>query len=201
MTVNEEQVKNTIAANIARLRRQLNLTQAELAEKLNYSDKAVSKWERAEGIPDVYILVQMSEIFGVTVDGLLSETPEQKPAPRKPSAKVRALVPVMSALALFFIATTVFSLLTMLSVHVRDLWLLFVYVLPGAAIIFTIFSAVWDKSFSTALAVSALIWSLALCLFLTFTLENKYLFFIIALPLQVLTGLGYWLFRSHKRKK
>ena len=50
-----DDIKNNIAVNIAECRKRLNLTQAQLAEKLNYSDKAVSKWERAEAVPDIYI--------------------------------------------------------------------------------------------------------------------------------------------------
>ena len=66
------ELKLISASNIIRLRTQAGLTQAELGEKLNYSDKTISKWERGEAIPDAYVLTQMAEIFGVTVDYLLS---------------------------------------------------------------------------------------------------------------------------------
>ena len=52
----QEQLKQTVANNIAQLRKSKGLTQLELAERLNYSDKAVSKWERGEGLPDVLVL-------------------------------------------------------------------------------------------------------------------------------------------------
>lgn len=68
-----EDLKRIIADNIAELRKAVPLTQAELAEKLNYSDKAVSKWERGESIPDVIVLKQIAGIFGVSVDYLLEE--------------------------------------------------------------------------------------------------------------------------------
>ena len=76
------ELKLISASNIIRLRTQAGLTQAELGEKLNYSDKTISKWERGEAIPDAYVLTQMAEIFGVTVDYLLSahdswETPNE----------------------------------------------------------------------------------------------------------------------------
>ncbi|MDR1093416.1 MAG: helix-turn-helix domain-containing protein [Clostridiales bacterium] len=198
--MNEEEIRTAVAANIVRYRRQFNLTQAELAEMLNYSDKAVSKWERAESVPDVYILKQLSGIFGVTVDGLLSGEREEKPAVKKLSTRVRLLVPIMSALILFFLMTVAFSVLTMLPVDWKRSWLLFVYVLPAVAVVFIVFSAIWGKALYTALFVSALIWSLALSLFLTFELDNTFLLFIIAAPLQILTALGWWLFRSHKKK-
>ena len=78
--MNDEKLKKQLGANIAAYRKSLGLTQAGLAEKLNYSDKAVSKWERAESVPDVLTLTQLAELFDVTVNDLLvdpDELPEQ----------------------------------------------------------------------------------------------------------------------------
>jgi len=68
-----ENLRLIIARNITELRREAGLTQLELAEKLNYSDKAVSKWERAESVPDIAVLKAVADLFGVTVDELISE--------------------------------------------------------------------------------------------------------------------------------
>ena len=69
-----EKLKNQIGTNIAMFRKKAGLTQAGLAEKLNYSDKAVSKWERGESVPDVLTLAQLAEQFDVTVNDLLSDS-------------------------------------------------------------------------------------------------------------------------------
>ena len=69
----DENVKYRIGANIAAYRKRDGLTQASLAEKLNYSDKAVSKWERGESVPDVLTLMQLAELFGITVNELLAK--------------------------------------------------------------------------------------------------------------------------------
>ena len=71
MEINE--LKYNIAQNIYYLRTVNHMTQSELGEKLNYSDKAISKWERAEGMPDAFVLKQLSQLFNVSVDYLLSE--------------------------------------------------------------------------------------------------------------------------------
>ena len=68
-------LRNTVAKNIAAYRKRAGLTQSELAEKLCYSDKSVSKWERAEGMPDTETLVAMAKIFGVTINELISADP------------------------------------------------------------------------------------------------------------------------------
>ena len=56
-------LKPIFAENLAVLRKKKGWTQLELAERLNYSDKAVSKWERGESLPDVTILKQIADLF------------------------------------------------------------------------------------------------------------------------------------------
>lgn len=62
-----------LSSRIAEERKKAGFTQAGLAERLGYSDKSISKWERGDGIPDVFCLKRMAELFGVTVDSLLTE--------------------------------------------------------------------------------------------------------------------------------
>ena len=71
---NEDAVNKRIGKNIAAFRKGANLTQAELAQKINYSDKSVSKWESGNGAPDVYVLMSLAELFGVTVNDLVGES-------------------------------------------------------------------------------------------------------------------------------
>ena len=77
--------KFIIAKNITALRQNRKMTQAELAEKLNYSDKAVSKWERGESVPDVLVLKSIADMFGVSLDYLLEADHEEKPKPSQES--------------------------------------------------------------------------------------------------------------------
>ena len=67
-----EDLKSIVARNIIALRRKHDMTQLELAEKLNYTDKAVSKWERGESLPDIVILKTIADLFGVTLDYLVT---------------------------------------------------------------------------------------------------------------------------------
>ena len=57
---------------IARCRKEKKLTQAQLAEKLNITDRAVSKWETGKSMPDSSIMLELCEILGITVNELLS---------------------------------------------------------------------------------------------------------------------------------
>lgn len=68
-----EDVRGALAANLAELRKEENLTQAEFAARFNYSDKAVSKWERGDSLPDVVMLKTIADLYGLRVDDLLTE--------------------------------------------------------------------------------------------------------------------------------
>ena len=87
--MDEEQVKARIGTNIAFYRKQAGLTQASLAEKLNYSDKAVSKWERGDSVPDVLTLMQIAQLFQVRVDALLGDV---NALPENPGPNVLYLI-------------------------------------------------------------------------------------------------------------
>ena len=76
-----ESLKTVIAKNIVSLRKANHLTQTELADKLNYSDKAVSKWERGDSLPDVIVLKQIADLFGVTLDYLVQSEHRQETRP------------------------------------------------------------------------------------------------------------------------
>ena len=67
---------------IAQRRKELNLTQRELAEALHVTDKAVSKWERGAGCPDISLLEPLAEALGLSVDQLLT----YQTAPAEPEA-------------------------------------------------------------------------------------------------------------------
>ena len=73
-----EDIRHIVAKNIAELRLLNNMTQMELAEKLNYSDKTISKWERADSSPDISVLVEIADLFGVTLDYLVTAEHTEK---------------------------------------------------------------------------------------------------------------------------
>lgn len=81
-----QELHRKIAENLQLYRRLHGLTQAGLAEALNYSDKSVSKWERGEAAPDIGVLYQLSEIYDVTVSELIGQTSRSKKTQEKLAA-------------------------------------------------------------------------------------------------------------------
>ena len=101
--MDDEKIKGQIGANIAERRKAAGMTQAGLAEKINYSDKAVSKWERGESVPDVLTMMQLAQLFGVTVNDLLqspakANIPATPRSPRPAGGSFRGFPPLSSGL-------------------------------------------------------------------------------------------------------
>ena len=197
----EEQLKLNIAKNITELRKASDLTQAQLAEKLNYSDKSISKWERGDGVPDVLVLHKIAELFGVTLNDLISnETPK---LPRKlPYLTNRIMIPLLSIGLSFLVASVVFLVLELFGIWEDKSWLVFVYAVPVSFIALTVFTELWWNLSLRFIATSGIVWAIAICVRLTFPLDALNYIFIIAAILQVLAVLWFVMrYRKKKRKE
>ena len=179
--------KRIIANNITELRKAIPLTQAELAEKLNYSDKAVSKWERGESIPDVIVLKEIADIFGVTVDYLLEETHPlsglTQNMPRQLKIN-RLLITSLSCMLVFLVATIAFVVLDTVATIPR-IWLAYVYCVPVCSIVLIVFNSIWGKTKLNFLFISLLLWSALTSIYLTIG-YRYWILFIIGAPAQLI---------------
>lgn len=182
MQTDEATLRKTVARNIAQYRKAHHDTQLDLATKLNYSDKSVSKWERGESLPDVYILSQIAELYGVSVSALIGEI--QPPKESKPHYHMFILL--LSLALTMAVATLLFSMFMICKVD-YPAWMFFVYALPVCSIICIVFTSLWWGILWQGVSVSALIWTLGLSLYLSFELENVSLIFLVCAALQVLT--------------
>lgn len=192
-----EELKLIIAGNIGKLRREANMTQLELAEKLNYSDKAVSKWERGESIPDVITLKQLADTFSVSVDYLLrADHPLETEAKRdytKRQKRNHLLISFISCVLVWFIAVFLYTSMDVALPTFHDkMWLAFVYAVPVTTIVLLIFNSIWGPRRMNFLIISVLVWSFLACVYisaLVFFRYNLWLVFMIGIPAQVIIGL------------
>ena len=173
-----------IAQRLAELRRERGFSQEGLAEQLGLSRQAVSKWERGESLPDVYILSQIADLYGVSVSALIGEI--QPPKESKPHYHMFILL--LSLALTMAVATLLFSMFMICKVP-YPAWMFFVYALPVCSIICIVFTSLWWGILWQGVSVSALIWTLGLSLYLSFELENVSLIFLVCAALQVLTVL------------
>ena len=192
------ELKDNLAKNIVIFRKHLGLTQAELAEKLNYSDKAVSKWERGESIPDLYVVKELADLFGTSVDTLIAEPKKENVKTVKNVNKKRTIICACSAGLVWLVAVVVFSFMNIIYPPLVDkAWLTFVIAIPITFIVLLSLSAVWGKSIVNALFTSALIWTVITAIYVSLynLLESPshtlWMIYLIGIPLQVLTILWF----------
>ncbi len=182
-----EDIKVVIAKNITELRKQFGLTQIELAEKLNYSDKSVSKWERAESVPDVIVLKEIADLFGVTLDYLVEE--EHKGFSETKSAIIRRIrnhgfITGISMVLVWLIAAIIFFALDIATVPRR--WLTFVIAVPITILVWLIFNSMWFNKRRNFLIISFLMWTVLATVFVSFLPFgiNIWKVFILGIPAQ-----------------
>ncbi|MEA4903051.1 helix-turn-helix transcriptional regulator [Desulfitobacterium sp.] len=186
-----DNLKNIASKNIIYLRKRSQMTQLELGEKLNYSDKAISKWERAEAIPDAYILKQMSELFHVSVDYILTDHSNEEETPETP-APLRyynhMTIKKITIVGIWTLAILIFTIFWALGY--RE-WLIFVYTLPISLIVLLVLNSIWGNRKNNFYIISGLVWSIIAAIYLSFFKYNLWLLFILGIPSEMIIYLSF----------
>ena len=198
-----EDLKMIIAGNIGHLRRAAGMTQLEMAEKLNYSDKAVSKWERGESVPDIVTLKTLADMFSVSVDYLLrADHPVESDVKREYTKRQRRnhiLITLMSCALVWFVGIYVHAVVGVALPHEGHSWLIYAYAVPVTLIVFLVFNSIWGNRRRNFLIISALVWSFLACVYISlllFASLNMWLLFVIGVPAQLIICL--WSGLRHK---
>lgn len=195
-----KELREIIGKNLTTLRLEYKMTQAELAEKLNYTDKSVSKWENGDAMPPVDTLKSLADLYGVTLDYLVTENPDEGFRDNIYSAKENNL----NKLIITLLATSlVWLIATLLYVYAISLagisfWQVFIYAVPVTAIVLIVFNGIWGKRVFTFILISVLVWTTLLSVYIFFLENNPWAIFIIGIPLQIATVL--WMQLKPKRK-
>ncbi len=188
-----EELKLITASNLINLRTKAGLTQAELGAMLNYSDKTISKWERAEAIPDAFVLRQLSEIFGVTVDNLLTSHDEWKPIPTEEpeteqiSYSTNKIIAI-AMIGIWTVALTAFVALWMAGII---LWQAFVIALPVSILVYMILICSFHRKKYLQHVIALFVLSLFAAGYLLFFQKyNPWQVFLIAIPAEIIVYLS-----------
>ena len=207
-----EMLKDRIGKNIAMHRKQIGLTQAGLAEKLNYSDKAVSKWERGESIPDILTLMQMADLFQIPM-GDLMEDPNQLPG--NPGKLEKAMTQVsemalkrkanknvilgLSSTLVWFVALLIFVVIS--SFNLPNSWISFFFAVPINAIVLLSLRSAWRDFRWNRVLISVIVWGFLVSIYATFLVFlkfNMWKLFLLGIPGEIATTLWFRLFRPVK---
>ena len=199
----ENNQQELLAKNLAYYRKASGLTQLELAEKFNYSDKSVSKWERGEGFPDVFVLKSLADFYGISVDDFYSS--EKKKISSQNHSLTKQIYIKLLSVAIGWLVTllTFFLLNTLLDPSAKfQTWLTFIYGALITGIILLVWDYIYHHRFLRVIDTSIIIWTGALTIYLTILVileMNLPLIFVVGAPLQILEIL-WFLFRRNKKK-
>ncbi len=197
-----EELEKVVAKNLAYYRTKAKMTQFELAEKLNYSDKSVSKWERGAGLPDVATLKALADMYNIKVDDFFAcgeHDETAQPVEMKSNRNTKHFLIILLSVGLVWLVATM-TFVTLSWFNIPRAWLSFIVAIPVMNIVLTVLSRIWSKLYVVGIFVSALIWTLAMTLAI-FLGKTSYYIFYICIPLQVMVIVWYVLRYKMRGKK
>ena len=180
-----ENIKEIIAKNLVELRKSRKFTQQELASRLNYSDKAISRWEHAETLPDIETLCKICDIYGVKFEYLLQR---EQPRGNNPYV-IRTDIPsriVTMCIAICAVWITAFVLYMYTSkILGSNRWTLFIWAIPVSCIVCQIYNRVYfmNNAFRCVM-YSVAQWTIILSVYLQLLEHNMWMLFIMGAPIQ-----------------
>lgn len=194
-------LKNVFAQNLIQLRTANHMTQYELGNKINYSDKAVSRWERGEAVPDAYVLLQLSALFHVSVDYLLhahaeNDLPDAAPDAVPLHRTDHRTITTITLIGVWTVGLLVFIILFLLG---QTQWLVFVYTLPVSLVVHLVLNSIWGNAKLNLIIISALCWSLLGVVYLSFLEQNWWILFLLGAPMQLIVLLCFRIRKTHRR--
>ena len=190
-----ENLKFVVAKNLIKLRKNKKLTQAELAEQMNYSDKSVSKWETGETSPSIETLKELAEFYNVRIDDIVDENLQLEKIEKDNThhKHSRTIISLLGVMCVWLIGTLCFFFSLIYdktgSIHA---WLAFVACVPISMILAIIFNSIWGpKKKINYIYISFLLWSLLTFVYLAIFCYSNYVYnlwplFFIGIPSQII---------------
>ena len=186
-----EEINKIIGKNLLTLRKNAKLTQVEFAEKFNYSDKSISKWEAGESLPNIEVLSEVAAFYGVTLDSLTKPNNilEDKPQTKQKKQRMfpaHLIITLLSCCAVWIAATTLFVTFKIIN-HI-NYPMVFFWELPLTCVVLVIFNSIWGRFRYLFPILTVLLWSLLACTHvqvLLLTPENIWPVYFLGIPLQV----------------
>ena len=176
-----EEIKNNFSQNLIKLRKSKNLTQAQLAEKLNYSDKAISKWEVGSVLPDVETLSHIADYFGLTVNDLIYK---KKESILRYITQNHLFTTLASIGLLWFLSTIVYFVIS-ITTDLTKVWLTFIFTIPLTFVLLLVFSCLWFKKIWVYISLSGIFWGIIISIYLAIINFSLWFLFVIGVAGQI----------------
>lgn len=185
-----ETLRKIIGSNLAELRKERKITQLELAEMFGYTDKAVSKWEKGDTLPDVETLYQLASFYGVTLDYLTNDIPQEEKETiisptNQTNIKANRISIVLLSISLAWMLATV-CYVWILVFNGLNYYQVFIYAIPITAIVLSLFNKSWGKRKYNFYIYTLFLWSLISAIYVGFLRYNLWPLFLLGAPSQIL---------------
>lgn len=183
-------VKDILSSNLLLLRKNKGITQKDLSEGINVSDKSISRWERGDSVPDLQALKDLAVFYDVSVDYLLSERQDISENKQKYLQKVQRLTKLRQIIITLMLICSVwlvgsFLFVYFMTVYSVNMWQVFLWCVPSSFATICVTNFMWKYSKLDILYYSVFIWSLLLSVYFQLYEYNFYFVFIIGVPVQV----------------
>ena len=190
-------IKQIIAKNLIALRKKHGYTQNDLAKKINYSDNAISRWERGELAPSIEVLQSISEVYSVEIDALLREDSLFEIEKTNKTQRINKLATILLIISIVWCMVSVVYIYSKMILG-KNLWTLFCWAVPLSCLILLAFNENWGKYVYKFVILSVFVWTTLACIYLQYLIYNLWLIFIVGIPAQI--ALVIWAFIKPKSK-
>lgn len=193
-------IKDIVKNNLIKLRKENKYTQLELAQKVGYSDKAISRWETGETTPDVETLHLLSNLYNVPIAYFFEDEHEKIELSKgKEKGKInKFVISLLCIVSVWFVAIILFDVLS--KIEGVKAWLSFIWAIPISFLLAIIFNSIWGKRIWTFTYASIFSWTSILAIYLQLIEQLSFMIFIAGIPIQAVIILCYCLKRKKKEK-
>ena len=169
---------------VYKLRKRLGLSQSQLADMLDVSGKAISKWEKGESLPPVEVFYNISKLYGVSLDYIIGdETIDPQPIKTDDRKRIYLNITHLAVVSVWFVALLLFVLFDIIT-HTSQ-WMVFAWAVPASFVVALVFDCVWHNRKGLFWLISLLIWSILLCFTLQFLTFNIWKILLVGIPVQI----------------
>ena len=193
-----ENIREIVAKNIATLRKESNLTQIELAQKINFSNKAISRWEQGEVLPDIETIQKLSEIFNVPISSILEEQDDNKKRKISKLTKKDILSHIFLICEIWVVIGVIYAYLNISKGS--NLWQIFLWGVPATALFLIIQNRKKKNNILSFVFTTIFVWSFITSLFLHLLESCPWYFFLLGIPVQGMLIVRYLFDYKHKSK-
>ncbi|MBQ7226241.1 MAG: helix-turn-helix transcriptional regulator [Clostridia bacterium] len=184
-----KEVKAIVAKNLSTLRKGKGITQAELAEQFNYSDKAVSRWEHGDTLPDINVLYELCTFYGITMNDLVSEECSviKDELHEKNAKRYRLWLGILAAMVVWLGATILFTYSQM--IERRGYWIAFIWAIPLSCLVLQYFCRNIFNWITKFVFTSICIWSVVAAIYFHMLVAynaNLWMVYLIGIPMEAL---------------